>query len=274
MANHQPHIAAKSADFTTYSERFATHSGTYVQTDDDNAGQYQMLDEQKKPKNPGEEDAEGTKHGGTFNKGFGKGGEITTTGDPTRKWGTPTDPHEIWPNNPGRSGAFDGGRGGWDWKGPGRQGEAYGSQHPDGVDGQADIGAWLAKGDVHWQGDVLGHPLTATAEGGAEVRAGAHGALTDHGFSMGGDTFAGAEIGGKLDYPIGPVDTRLGGALQYGVGLTADLDAGMQDGKFVLGGSFGGAWGVGGKISPHIAIDPKSIESAVESAGKWLSDLF
>lgn len=142
------------------------------------------------------------------------------------------------------------------------------------MDGNAGAGAWLAKGDVHWQGDGFGHPLTATGDGAIEARAGAHGALTDHGLSLGGNAFAGGELGGKVEYPIGPVDTSLGGAVQYGVGLQADLDAGMQDGKFVLGGTFGGAWGLGAKASPHVAIDPKSLERGIESATKWLEGLF
>jgi hypothetical protein len=36
----------------------------------------------------------------------------------------------------------------------------------------------------------------------------------------------------------------------------------------------GEAWGLGGKVSPHIAIDPNLLVNGVTKAGQWLSDLF
>ncbi|BBZ10615.1 hypothetical protein [Mycobacterium branderi] len=70
------------------------------------------------------------------------------------------------------------------------------------------------------------------------------------------------------------MDLSLGGAGQLGAGGSGHFDFGMQDGKFVLGGTFGAAWGLGGKISPHIAVDPNAVVRGVENAGKWLSGLF
>jgi hypothetical protein len=214
------------------------------------------------------------KHGGSKSWGKGSKTHIQPHGDQEKQWGHPTDPHEVWPNVPHKTGTFDGDHGSWEWHGPGRQGEAYGSQHSDGVTGNAGVDAWAVKGEGHWSRDVFGHPLTASANGEVGAHAGADATITDHGVSLGGDAFVGAELGGKVDYPLGPVDLSLGGAAQVGAGGSAHLDIGMEDGKFVLGGTLGAAWGLGGKISPHIAVDPNAVVRGVESAGKWLSGLF
>jgi hypothetical protein len=222
----------------------------------------------------GDEDDKDNGHG--IDKSWGKGSKthIQQHGDPEHQWGHPTDPHEAWPNVPGKTGTFDGDHGGWDWHGPGRQGEAFGSQTPDGVGGHAGVDAWGAKGDAHWSRDLFGHQLDTSASGEIGAHANADGALTDHGVSAGGYAFLGGEIAGKGDYHLGPVDLSLGGAAQYGVGGSAHLDVGMQDGKFVLGGTLGLAAGPGGKISPHIAIDPKAVVGGLQKAEQWLEGLF
>ncbi|BCQ08760.1 hypothetical protein JMUB5695_02198 [Mycobacterium heckeshornense] len=217
---------------------------------------------------------EGQKHGGS--KSFGKGSttHIESHGDTEKQWGHPTDPHEVWPDVPHKTGTFDGDHGSWEWHGPGRQGEAYASQHTDGITGKAGVDAWGAKGEAHWSRDVFGHPLTTSANGEAGVHGNADATITDHGVSLGADGFLGGELGGKADYNLGPMDLSMGGAAQYGVGGTAHLDVGMEDGKFVLGGTLGLAWGPGAKISPHIAIDPNALVGGLAKAGQWLSDLF
>jgi hypothetical protein len=48
----------------------------------------------------------------------------------------------------------------------------------------------------------------------------------------------------------------------------------MEDGKFVMGGTLGGAWGVGGKISPHIAVDPSLLTDGFKKATDLVTGLF
>jgi hypothetical protein len=212
---------------------------------------------------------------GQYSRSFGKGGQrIELHGDKQRQWGSPTDPHEAWPNVPDKTGTFDGGNGSSEWHGPGRQGEAYAEQRSDGIAGKADVGAWIAKGQVGWSRDVLGRPLDANVSGGLGADANADGTLSTHGVSLGADAFAGGQVGGNVDYNLGPVDLSLGGAAQYGAGGTAHLDIGMQNGKFVLGCTLGLAAGPGAKLSPHIAIDPHAIVNGVTEATEWLDSLF
>jgi hypothetical protein len=239
-----------------------------------NNGRVQAVDSKTLKDAPGQDDDEDKKHGGGKSIGKGSKTQIETHGDTEQQWGHPTAPHEVWPNVPHKTGTFDGDHGKWEWHGPGWQGEAYGSQHTDGITGKADAGAWLGKGEASWSRNLFGNPLTTSGNAEVGVHAGADAAITDHGVSLGGDAFGGAEIGGKVDYNLGPVDLSLGGAAQAGAGATAHLDIGMEDDKFVLGATLGEAWGLGGKVSPHIAIDPNLLVNGVTKAGQWLSDLF
>jgi hypothetical protein len=140
--------------------------------------------------------------------------------------------------------------------------------------GTAKAGAWLAKGEASWTGDVFGNPLTAFANAEAGARAGADATITDHGVSAAADAFVGVELGGKLQYELGPVDLSLGAAGQAGAGASGGIDFGMEDGKLIMGGTLGGAWGLGGKISPHIAIDPNALTGGFRQATDWVRGLF
>ena len=188
-------------------------------------------DKDKDKDKDGEGDGEDGKKGGhSGEKSFGKGSDthIEQHGDPEKQWGHPTDPHEAFPNVPGKTGTFDGDHGKWEWHGPGRQGEAYGSQTPDGVGGHAGVDAWAVKGDANYSRDVFGNPLNASASGEIGAHSSADATLTDHGVSAGGDAFVGGELSGKADYSLGPVDLSLGAAGQIGAGGSAHFDAGME----------------------------------------------
>jgi hypothetical protein len=229
-----------------------------------------------KGKDAGDDEAAKRRYGGDWSKGKGSDDHIETHGDPEQQWGHPTDPHEWKPfdNEPPHSGTFDDGQGKWEVHDPGYQGGAQATKTSDGVTGHAGADAWAAKGQGEWSGNVLGHPLDATASGEIGAHANADATVTDHGISAGGDAFVGGEISGKGEYHLGPVDLSLGASGQMGAGGSAHLDLGMEDGKFVMGGTLGAAWGVGGKFSPHIAIDPKAVTGAVQKAEQWLEGLF
>jgi hypothetical protein len=229
-------------------------------------------DDEGKDKGGGDEDDK-KGYGGEWSKGKGSTDHIETHGDPEQQWGHPTDPHE-WKPDTDKSGNFDDGHGKWDVHGPGYQGGAEATKTSDGVTGKAGADAWAAKGQGEWSGNVFGHQLDTNASGELGAHANADGTLTDHGISAGGDAFIGGEISGKGDYHLGPVDLSLGASGQMGAGGSAHLDLGMEDGKFVMGGTLGAAWGLGGKISPHIAVDPKAVTGAVQKAEQWLEGLF
>jgi hypothetical protein len=280
-SQQQASVAATQVRSLTY-PKDAPASGDGVQALDDEKKKDpppkpkpKPADDEGKKKDGDDEDGPGG-YGGSWGKGKGGDTQMQPRGDEEHHWGTPTDPHEWHPSGDTlpHSGTFDDGRGSWDWQGPGRQGGAEGTQTHEGIGGHADVDAWVGKGEAKWSGDVGGHQLdaTASAEGGAH--AGAGGAVTEHGVSGHLDGFVGLEGGAKGTYHLGPVDLSLGAAGQAGYGGNADVDFGMEGGKFVMGGSLGAAWGLGGKISPKIAIDPKAVTGAVQKAEQWLEGLF
>jgi hypothetical protein len=234
-------------------------------------------DDDKKKKDGDKDggDAEGHKGSGSWSKGKGSDTHVEQHGDTEQQWGHPTDPHEWKPDVPQKTGTFDDGKGHWQWKGPGYQTDAEAKQTTDGIGGKAGADGWVAKGGGDWSGNVFGHQLDANASAEAGAHANVDGVLTDHGVSAGGDAFVGIEGGVKGDYHLGPVDLSLGATGQLGAGGSGHFDLGMdENGKFVIGGTLGAAWGLGGKISPHIAIDPKGVSDAVDKAEQWLKDLF
>lgn len=205
-------------------------------------------------------------------KSFGKGGDITPTGPVTGTQGTPTDPHQVWH----QEGTFDGGSGSWGLSALGSQGEAYDSTHTDGITGKSDVGVWGAKAWVKDDHTVFGNPLHTEGDVSVlDAYANASGSVTDHGVQEGVEAQANlAEIHGGAKYHLGPLDLSLGATGQIGIGGSEHFSAGEQDGKYVLGGDLGFAYGIGGKIAPHISIDKKAVDSAVGTVTKWLGDLF
>lgn len=207
----------------------------------------------------------------SHSKSFGKGGEITPTGPLKNKWGSDTAPHQSGEKRtkhlPGNITLT--------YEGPGRQGGATAEEHEDGYQGQVNGDAWLVKGNIHLEPSIMGHtmPIDAPFEVGAHY--GVSGAWTDHGFSENVDGFIGAEISTKTPtFNLGPLDLSVGATGQAGIGASEHLSIGEQDGKYVIGGNIGIAFGIGGKISPHIAIDKSFVDNAIDSVTGSLGSLF
>ncbi|QRY47072.1 hypothetical protein JVX93_09870 [Mycolicibacterium boenickei] len=235
-----------------------------------------LKDNPQKPPPDDNKDEKDTKKDGdkgsrSHSRSFGKGGEIKPTGPLEKKWGTDTDPHRT-----GEPRTVDlGGNNSLTYEGPGRQGGASAEKHEDGYAGQSNGDAWLTKGTFHLEPSIAGH--TIPIDGAFEL--GAHhsetGAITDHGFSEGLDAFMGGEISAKSpEFNLGPLDLSLGASAQVGVGASEHLSIGEQDGKYVIGGDIGIAWGFGAKISPHISIDKSYVDNAIGSLTGSLDRLF
>lgn len=153
----------------------------------------------------------------------------------------------------------------------------------------AEAGAELSIGSdgVTIGGNASAYLLQASAEGsfsygiaevGAEgsvfVGARAEGDLSigADGLHAGGEAFAGASAEGTLSGDVGGVGGAVTGEAWAGVGVAADLDVGMENGKFVIGGEFGAALGLGGSISPEITIDPGQVVDTAQDAADAISD--
>ncbi len=121
-------------------------------------------------------------------------------------------------------------------------------------------GAFTLFGAEGTAGGEYGY-LSGEVSGSASAEARAEGDLTlgPTGVHAGGELFAGAraEIGGQAD--LGGIGGEASVEGWAGAGIAGDLDLGYRDGKIEIGGSGGVAWGLGGKISGSITIDPGEV---------------
>lgn len=103
-----------------------------------------------------------------------------------------------------------------------------------------------------------------SASGAVEARAEGDLTLGPAGVHAGGELFAGGrvEVGAQGD--LGGVGGEVAAEGWAGIGIAGDLDLGFRDGVFEVGGSGGAAFGLGGKLSGSITIDPGEV---IETGG-------
>lgn len=151
----------------------------------------------------------------------------------------------------------------------------------------ADAGLSIGSDGLTAEGSASAYLLQASAEGsasygivdvGAEasvfVGAEASGELSvgTDGVHAGGEAFAGASAEGTVNADVGGVGAGVTGEAWAGVGVAADLDIGMEDGSFVIGGQVGAALGVGASVSPEITVDPGEVMDTARDAADNISD--
>jgi hypothetical protein len=272
-------LSAIEADATTTAQNIGVAGQKYAETD------RMQAEKAAKQTFRTDDDDEGwekkRKYGKEYSKSKGKGvttpGQddppIWTKGDVQDKWGTPTDTHD-WSRRPPVVGDYDvgdAGKGGYDLRGPGAQGQAYATRASDGVSGKASAEAWAAKGDVNW--GTQGGLVTANANAAAGLKAEAEGALTDHGIYGGAEVFGGvkAEISGTLN--LGPLQWTGSAAGAAGAGAGAHGAVGIQDGVVSLGADANLAWGLGGGLGSHLSIDLRAIGDGLKHAEEWLENV-
>ncbi|MGN9757698.1 putative T7SS-secreted protein [Streptomyces sp. SD31] len=155
-----------------------------------------------------------------------------------------------------------------------------------GVDASAGVG--LVDGNATAQASGKAYLAQAAAEGkysaglfeasgkgeayvGAE--AGVKGSIGTDGVHVGGEAFVGAKAASEAHASVAGVGVGGTAEAWAGAGAEAHFDAGMKDGKFVIGGDLGVAVGVGGKLGGQIEIDPGKITDAagdaVDAVGDW-----
>ncbi|MGP2438369.1 putative T7SS-secreted protein [Streptomyces sp. JW3] len=155
-----------------------------------------------------------------------------------------------------------------------------------GVEGSAGVG--LLDGNATAQASGKAYLAQATAEGKyeagwfgvsgkGEVYAGAEAGLNASagtgGLHLGGEAFAGAKATTEGHASIAGIGVGGTAEAWAGAGAEAHLDAGMKDGKFVIGGDLGVGLGVGGKLGAQVEIDPGAVADAagdaVDAIGDW-----
>ncbi|MFE7270129.1 putative T7SS-secreted protein [Streptomyces sp. NPDC057623] len=155
-----------------------------------------------------------------------------------------------------------------------------------GVDASAGVG--LVDGNATAQASGKAYLAQATAEGkygvgyfeasgkgeayvGAE--AGVKGSIGTDGVHVGGEAFAGAKATAEGHASVAGVGVGGTAEAWAGAGAEAHFDAGMKDGKIVIGGDLGVGLGIGGKLGGQIELDPGKITDAagdaVDAIGDW-----
>ncbi len=141
----------------------------------------------------------------------------------------------------------------------GVRGGATGSIGSDGlvlaVEGRATLVG--AEGAVGIEGEHASAELSGEAFAGALAES--EMLLGPTGAHAGGELFAGAQVESGLKGDVGGVGGEVEGELWAGWGVAGDIDFGLRDGKFEIGGSGGVGVGLGGKVGGHVTIDPVEV---------------
>ncbi|MDV6014729.1 putative T7SS-secreted protein [Haloechinothrix sp. LS1_15] len=143
----------------------------------------------------------------------------------------------------------------------------------DGLKGELNADAYLLKaeadGSAEW--GYLGAGLQGEAFVGAE--AGLEGSVNTSGVKLGGEAFAGGRAEGGVHGDVGGVGAGLTGEVWAGAGAAADLNVGMDDGKFTVGAEAGAALGYGGKLGGEIVIDPEKVTDTANDVADAVGNL-
>ncbi|MFF3497157.1 putative T7SS-secreted protein [Streptomyces sp. NPDC002795] len=127
------------------------------------------------------------------------------------------------------------------------------------VSGKAYLGQATAEGK--YEAGLL------EASGKAQVFVGgdasAKASVGTDGAHLGGEAFAGAKASAEGHAAVAGVG--VGGTAEgwAGAGVSAHVDAGMEDGKVVIGADVGAGLGLGGKLGGQVEVDPVKVVDAV-----------
>ncbi|MEU4656171.1 putative T7SS-secreted protein [Streptomyces sp. NPDC023723] len=154
-----------------------------------------------------------------------------------------------------------------------------------GVEGSAGVGlldgnataqasgkAYLAQAAADGKYEAGVFAVSGKAEVFAGAEAGVSGSVGTDGVHAGGEAFAGAKA--AADGHASVIGIGVGGTAEAwaGAGAEAHFDAGLKDGKFVVGGDLGVGLGLGGKLGGQVEIDPGEITDALGDAWDAIGD--
>jgi hypothetical protein len=105
-----------------------------------------------------------------------------------------------------------------------------------------------------------------SAKGFAGAEAGAETSVGKDGVHAGASAFAGAKAEGEAHADVGGVGAGVKGEAWAGAGAEANVDFGMKDGKFTVGGEAGVGLGVGGELGTEVTVDSGKVAHTVTDA--------
>ncbi|MGY0491355.1 putative T7SS-secreted protein [Streptomyces sp. WG-D5] len=141
------------------------------------------------------------------------------------------------------------------------------------LSGQASGKAYLAQASAEGRYEAGRFESSAKAEAFVGGQADVGASVGSHGARLGAEGFVGGKATTEAHASVAGVG--VGGTAEgwVGIGAEAHLDAGMQKGKLVIGGSAGAAVGFGGQVGGQVEIDPGKVTDAMgdaaDAAGDW-----
>jgi hypothetical protein len=127
-----------------------------------------------------------------------------------------------------------------------------------------------AAGGLEWGPAEVAGELSGS---GGVVDLSAGGSIDRDSVGAQGEAFAGARGGVSGEFDVGGLGAAVSVEGWAGAGVAAGFEVGrLDDGSYTLGGSFGFAWGLGGKLSGSVTVNPDEVRDSVESAAEALDE--
>lgn len=212
-----------------------------------------------------------------------------------RTWGTPNGPsaedpnakpkaaHEtkLWERSAGAEAWKSEAEGETEWMG-GKVGGKAGVQV---LSAEGTVGASFTEGRLQAGASASANLVAGSAEGSFEngpfaasgkasasigAEASANAAVGKDGVHAGAHAFVGGKAGVEGHTDIAGIGVGGKAEVSYGLGGTATFDAGMKDGKFVIGGELGATVGVGGSVGGQVEIDPGKVVDSIGDAADFV----
>lgn len=127
---------------------------------------------------------------------------------------------------------------------------------------EAEANLAKAEGQIGYRNDYSDVHLAGSAQVGASGEGEA--TFSTDGVEVEGEVFAGARVGGDIEGSVGGIGITGGAEGWAGAGAGAGARFEFEDGKWHIGANAGLAWGLGGKASVGIVIDPAEIAETGE----------
>lgn len=147
-----------------------------------------------------------------------------------------------------------------------------------GANASANAGAkaYLAQASAEGKYSAGVFEASGKAEGFVGAEAVAQGSIGKDGVHAGVDAFAGAKATAEGHASVAGVGVGGTAEAWAGIGAEANVDLGMENGKFVIGADLGLGLGVGAKLGGSIEVDPDKVTDAVgdavDTVGDWGGD--
>lgn len=158
----------------------------------------------------------------------------------------------------------------------GAEGQAGVGLHGGNASASASAKAYLAQASAEGKYSAGVFEASGKAQGFVGADAVAQGTVGKDGLHANVEAFAGAKATAEGHASVAGVGVGGTAEAWAGVGAEASVDAGMHNGKFVIGAEAGLGLGVGAKLGGSVEIDPEKVTDAVDDAadtvGDWAGD--